>query len=73
VQVTGQPIPEAVGERRHVTVMFCDLVDSTGIAAELDLEHLTRSSTLLVSPTQNRSVERTNPMLQRQTPSEAAR
>ena len=24
-----------VGERRHVTVMFCDLVDSTGIAARL--------------------------------------
>ena len=24
---------EAAGERRHVTVMFCDLVDSTGIAA----------------------------------------
>src|SRR5580693_228530 len=29
---------EAVGERRHVTVMFCDLVDSTGIAAQLDAE-----------------------------------
>jgi class 3 adenylate cyclase len=26
------------GERRHVTVMFCDLVDSTGIAAKLDAE-----------------------------------
>jgi class 3 adenylate cyclase len=26
------------GERRHVTVMFCDLVDSTGIAARLDAE-----------------------------------
>ena len=25
-------------ERRHVTVMFCDLVDSTGIAAKLDVE-----------------------------------
>src|SRR6516225_3683398 len=23
------PMPEAAGERRHVTVMFCDLVDST--------------------------------------------
>jgi hypothetical protein len=34
----GQPIPEAVGERRHLTVMFCDLVDSTGIAAKLDAE-----------------------------------
>jgi class 3 adenylate cyclase len=27
-----------LGERRHVTVMFCDLVDSTGIAARLDAE-----------------------------------
>src|SRR5436190_21985374 len=26
---------ETTGERRHVTVMFCDLVDSTGIAARL--------------------------------------
>jgi class 3 adenylate cyclase len=34
----GPPIPEAVGERRHLTVMFCDLVDSTGIAAKLDAE-----------------------------------
>ena len=25
------PVAEAAGERRHVTVMFCDLVDSTGI------------------------------------------
>jgi class 3 adenylate cyclase/predicted ATPase len=32
------PMPEALGERRHVTVMFCDLVDSTGIAAKLDAE-----------------------------------
>jgi hypothetical protein len=38
VQATDQPIPEAAGERRHVTVMFCDLVDSTGIAARLDAE-----------------------------------
>jgi hypothetical protein len=30
--------PELVGERRHVTVMFCDLLDSTGIAARLDAE-----------------------------------
>jgi class 3 adenylate cyclase len=30
--------PEAAGERRHVTVMFCDLVDSTGIASKLDAE-----------------------------------
>jgi class 3 adenylate cyclase len=35
---TAAPTPEAVGERRHVTVMFCDLVDSTAIAAWLDAE-----------------------------------
>ena len=29
---------EATGERRHITVMFCDLVNSTGIAARLDAE-----------------------------------
>jgi class 3 adenylate cyclase/predicted ATPase len=29
---------EASGERRYLTVMFCDLVDSTGIAARLDAE-----------------------------------
>jgi hypothetical protein len=29
---------EAAGECRHVTVMFCDLVDSTGIASKLDAE-----------------------------------
>ena len=28
----------ATGERRYLTVMFCDLVDSTGIAAQLDAE-----------------------------------
>ncbi len=35
---TTAPVAEHVGERRHVTVMFCDLVDSTGIAARLDAE-----------------------------------
>ena len=38
---TASPIPiaaEAAGERRYLTVMFCDLVDSTGIAAKLDAE-----------------------------------
>ena len=29
---------EAAGERRHVTVMFCDLVGSTSISAGLDAE-----------------------------------
>jgi uncharacterized membrane protein YvbJ len=27
---------EVVGERRHLTVLFCDLVGSTAIAAQLD-------------------------------------
>ena len=48
--VAPAPIPAAVaqppisipvevgGERRYLTVMFCDLVDSTGIAARLDAE-----------------------------------
>src|SRR5947208_16025756 len=35
---TATLTPEAAGERRHVTVIFCDLVDSTGIAAKLDAE-----------------------------------
>src|SRR6516164_5620228 len=35
---TVTPPVEAAGERRHVTVMFCDLVDSTGIVAKLDAE-----------------------------------
>jgi class 3 adenylate cyclase/predicted ATPase len=32
-----QPV-EVVGERRHLTVLFCDLVGSTGIATRLDPE-----------------------------------
>jgi class 3 adenylate cyclase len=32
------PAAEAASERRYLTVMFCDLVDSTGIAARLDAE-----------------------------------
>jgi class 3 adenylate cyclase len=36
--VTATTVQEAVGERRHVTVLFCDLLDSTGIAARLDAE-----------------------------------
>jgi len=38
MEASDAPGGEAVGERRHVTVMFCDLVDSTGIAAQLDAE-----------------------------------
>jgi class 3 adenylate cyclase len=29
---------DGVGERRHLTVMFCDLIDPTGITARLDAE-----------------------------------
>src|SRR5215831_12621734 len=43
--VTREPAPspvsaaaEATGERRHLTVMFCDLVGSTSISAKLDAE-----------------------------------
>ena len=39
--VTRQPpsaANEAAGERRYLTVMFCDLVGSTGISAQLDAE-----------------------------------
>src|ERR1019366_1302617 len=32
------PAPEITGERRHLTVLFCDLVGSTAIAAQLDPE-----------------------------------
>jgi class 3 adenylate cyclase len=35
---TAAPVAEAVGERRHVTVMFCDLVGSTSISAAIDAE-----------------------------------
>jgi SAM domain (Sterile alpha motif) len=35
---TAAPVAEPVGERRHVTVMFCDLVGSTSISAALDAE-----------------------------------
>jgi hypothetical protein len=35
---TAASTPDTAGERRHITVMFCDLVDSTGIAARLDAE-----------------------------------
>ena len=32
------PSSEAFGDRRHIAVMFCDLVDLTSIAARLDAE-----------------------------------
>jgi class 3 adenylate cyclase/predicted ATPase len=41
----GTPAPQQEareGERRHLTVMFCDLVDSTAMSAQLDPEDLRR-------------------------------
>jgi predicted ATPase/class 3 adenylate cyclase len=35
---TVTPSAGATGERRHVTVMFCDLADSTSISSKLDAE-----------------------------------
>jgi class 3 adenylate cyclase len=35
---TAVSVGEAVGERRYLTVMFCDLVGSTAISAQLDPE-----------------------------------
>jgi class 3 adenylate cyclase/tetratricopeptide (TPR) repeat protein len=35
---SASPAAAGAGERRHLTVMFCDLVDSTGMAARLDPE-----------------------------------
>jgi hypothetical protein len=38
----AEPVPlpagDMTGERRYLTVLFCDLVDSTGIASRLDAE-----------------------------------
>jgi hypothetical protein len=38
VAETGPVQPRDTGERRHLTVLFCDLVGSTAIAAQLDPE-----------------------------------
>jgi class 3 adenylate cyclase len=35
---SAAPVVQAAGERRYVTVMFCDLVGSTSISARLDAE-----------------------------------
>jgi class 3 adenylate cyclase/tetratricopeptide (TPR) repeat protein len=32
------PVPEVAGERRHLTILFCDLVGSTTLAAQVDPE-----------------------------------
>jgi len=36
--LTTERSEKVVGERRHLTVLFCDLVDSTEISARLDPE-----------------------------------
>ena len=35
---TAAQVTQTTGERRYLTVMFCDLVGSTGICAQLDAE-----------------------------------
>jgi class 3 adenylate cyclase len=38
IRATAEPVDGQTGERRHLTVLFCDLVGSTAIAAQLDPE-----------------------------------
>jgi Double zinc ribbon/Adenylate and Guanylate cyclase catalytic domain len=38
IRVEAKPLDVSSGERRHLTVLFCDLVGSTAIAAQLDPE-----------------------------------
>jgi class 3 adenylate cyclase len=38
IRVEAKPLDVSSGERRHLTVLFCDLVGSTGIATRLDPE-----------------------------------
>ena len=39
-ELPGKHAPMAVGERRHLTVMICDLVGSTALSARLDPEDM---------------------------------
>jgi SAM domain (Sterile alpha motif) len=41
---TSSPTPESAGERRYVTVMFCDLVDSTRDRSEARCRGMARPS-----------------------------
>ena len=41
-EAASEPLPRDEGERRHLTVMFCDLVGSTALSARLDPEDLQR-------------------------------
>src|SRR6202048_3085679 len=38
IRPVTEPRDPLTGERRHLTVLFCDLVNSTSIAAQLDPE-----------------------------------
>src|SRR6202521_1481565 len=38
IRAEAEPRDGLTGERRHLTVLFCDLVESTAIAAQLDPE-----------------------------------
>ena len=38
IRAEAEPNEDLTGERRHLTVLFCDLVNSTSIAAQLDPE-----------------------------------
>src|SRR5437868_7009624 len=35
-----KPVPQEIAERRHLTVMFCDLVGSSALSTRLDPEDL---------------------------------
>ena len=41
-ETATEPVPRDESERRHLTVMFCDLVGSTALSARLDPEDLLR-------------------------------
>jgi class 3 adenylate cyclase/predicted ATPase len=40
VETTTEPVPRGEGGRRHLTVMFCDLVGSAALSARLDPEDM---------------------------------
>jgi class 3 adenylate cyclase len=42
VEAATAPVPRDEAERRHLTVMFCDLVGSTALSARLDPEDMWR-------------------------------
>jgi class 3 adenylate cyclase len=41
-EAATEPVPRDEAERRHLTVMFCDLVGSTALSARLDPEEMWR-------------------------------